>query len=127
MTHATDTLQAILPHIVALGEPARRAEAARAIAAFLGADDLIVFIRDPEVGRSLPALGFPQTLRDGRSWRALVDDAVTRGSAEGTIAIGDGSRVPARAAGAADGTVAVLINSNEETADLDVASVVSHK
>ncbi|HYH06097.1 MAG TPA: ATP-binding protein [Thermoanaerobaculia bacterium] len=124
MNHATDILQAILRHIVALAAPESRMEAARAIAPFLDADDLIVFIRDPEVGRSLPALGFPQTLRDTRSWRALVDAAIMDGSAEGTIALRDGQRVPARAAGASDGTVLVLIGTNGQTAALDVAKNV---
>jgi signal transduction histidine kinase/ActR/RegA family two-component response regulator len=130
MTHASDTLQAILRYIVALGAPESRAEAARAIAPFLGADDLIVFIRDPEVGRSLPALGFPQTLRDSRSWRALVDAAVTGGSAEGTITTRDGVNAPARAAGTGDGTVlvligsAALIGSAREPADLDMVKRV---
>jgi signal transduction histidine kinase/CheY-like chemotaxis protein len=124
MKHATDSLHALLRHVVALAEPENRAGAARAIAPFLGADDLIVFIRDPEVGRSLPALGFPQTLRDSRSWRALVDEAIERGSAQGTITIGDGRRVAARAAGARDGTALVLIGATGEPADFDVASVL---
>ncbi len=124
MKHATDPLQAILRHIVALAQPESRKEAARAIAPFLDADDLIVFIRDPDVGRSLPALGFPQTLRDGPSWRALVDAAITHGSAQGTITTRDGRRVPARAAGAGDGTVLVLIGSTGKTADLDLAKTV---
>ncbi|MDQ3281011.1 MAG: ATP-binding protein [Acidobacteriota bacterium] len=124
MKHATDTLQAILRHIVLLAEPETRAGAARAIAPLLGADDLIVFIRDPEVGRSLPALGFPQTLRDARSWRQLVDAAITHGSAEGTITTAEGQRVRARAAGSRDGTVLVLAGSTEESVDLDIAQSV---
>lgn len=124
MKQATDTLQAILTHIAALAEPGSRAEAARAIAPFLGAGDLIVFVRDPEVGRSLPALGFQQTLRDSRSWRALVDAAVIRGSAEGTLTIAGGERVPARAAGAGDGTALVLIGSTGEPVNLELAQTV---
>jgi signal transduction histidine kinase/ActR/RegA family two-component response regulator len=124
MKHAADTLQVLLQHLAALAEPESRAEAARGIAPLLGADDLIVFVRDPEVGRSLPALGFPQTLRDGRSWRALVDSAITEGLAEGTITTKDGGRVPARAAGAGDGTVLVLIGLTGRTANYDIVKRV---
>lgn len=123
MKHATD-LQALLRHLAALAGPESRTEAARAIAPFLGADDLTVFIRDPAVGRSLPALGFPQTLRDARSWRTLVDASVNTGSAEGTVTIREGQRVPARAAGARDGTVLVLVGSTGEPADLDIAKSI---
>lgn len=124
MNHATDTLQAFLRHLVALAEPERRAAAARAIAPFLGAEDLIVFIRDSEVGRSLPALGFPQTLRDTPSWRELVDAAITSGSADGTVTIREGQRVPARATGAHDGTVLLLLGSTGEGVDLDIAQSI---
>ena len=115
-----DALHTFLRHIAALAEPVSRAAAARGIAPFLGADDLIVFVRDHQIGRSLPALGFPQTLREGPSWRTLVDAAIAHGTAGGTITTADGERVPALAAGADDGTVVVLVGVSGPERDLDI-------
>ncbi|MEO6458423.1 MAG: HAMP domain-containing sensor histidine kinase [Chloroflexia bacterium] len=55
-----------------LANPARRSEAARDLAVYLGAEDLIIFIKDPEIDLLLPAPGFPQTLPAGRVWRAFL-------------------------------------------------------
>src|SRR5690349_14708322 len=55
-----------------LADRTGRVRAARALAAEVGAEDLVVFVTDPEVNTPLPALGFPQTLPDGRRWRDFV-------------------------------------------------------
>jgi signal transduction histidine kinase/ActR/RegA family two-component response regulator len=94
---------------VALADPSRRSDAARSFARRWGADDLIVFIRDDDVGRSLPAPGFPQTLRGAGAWRRLVDAAVESGSSEGVVQDARGEPRHACAVGAADGTAAVLV------------------
>jgi signal transduction histidine kinase len=57
-----------------------RAEAARRIAAWLGADELVLFVRDPKIDALLPAPGFPQTLRGGITWREFVKRAVVPGA-----------------------------------------------
>jgi signal transduction histidine kinase/CheY-like chemotaxis protein len=87
-----------------MAEPEGRAAAARTLARELGAEDLIIFVRDEAIGRSLPAPGFPQTLRGGRAWRDLVDHAIGDGSA---------SLEAASAIGLSDGTVAVLLGTPE--------------
>jgi signal transduction histidine kinase/ActR/RegA family two-component response regulator len=94
----------VLGCFAAMAEPERRAAAARTLARELGAEDLIVFVRDEAVGRSLPAPGFPQTLRGGRAWRDLVDRAIADGTA---------SLEAASAIGLPDGTVAVLLGTPE--------------
>ncbi|HWP34243.1 MAG TPA: hypothetical protein VNM66_01470, partial [Thermodesulfobacteriota bacterium] len=48
--------------LAGLADPARRPAAVRALAAGLGAEELVVFVPDPELGVLLPAPGFPQTL-----------------------------------------------------------------
>ncbi len=53
--------------------------AARALARALGAHDLLVFLRDDELGVLLPGPGFPQTLPDGRTWRAFLDRCIEAG------------------------------------------------
>lgn len=69
----------------------------------------MVFIRDDEVGCSLPAPGFPQTLRGTRAWRELVDAAIEGGSSEGVVQDARGEPRNACAVGMPDGTAAVVI------------------
>ena len=94
---------------VGLAEPSGRHEAARAFADRWGAEDLIVFVRDGDVGRSLPAPGFPQTLRGSRVWRELVAAAIEHGTAEGSVENEHGVMRSACAIGFPDGTAAVLV------------------
>jgi signal transduction histidine kinase/CheY-like chemotaxis protein len=98
----------LLGCFAAMAEPERRAAAARTLARELGAEELIIFVRDEAIGRSLPAPGFPQTLRGGRAWRDLVDRAIAAGSASLPP-----SEQPASAIGLPDGTVAVLLGTPE--------------
>lgn len=69
------TLQAV----AALADSVRRVEAARALARHVGADDLIIFVWDPQVRALLPADGFPKTLPRGLAWQELVKRAVESG------------------------------------------------
>jgi signal transduction histidine kinase/CheY-like chemotaxis protein len=116
----SDRVDDVLEHVAAMANPQRRRAAAQALAARTGARDLIVFVPDAEVGTSLPALGFPQTLPGGRAWRDLVDRAIATGDAEGSVPSPDGSACAARAVGLADGTVIVLHGDTRPDADLSV-------
>lgn len=58
--------------LAALADRARRETAALELAQHLGAEELVVFARDPEIDAQLPALGFPKTLPKARAWRDLV-------------------------------------------------------
>ena len=107
------TIQAVTA-AVALSDRSRRTEAARAFARRWGADDLIIFIRDEEVGCSLPAPGFPQTLRGARAWRRLVDAAIEHGSCEGVVVDAKGEPRHACALASPDGTAAVLVGETIE-------------
>ena len=62
-----------------------RASTARALAEALGAEDLLLFLRDPELGVLLPAPGFAQTIRCGSNWRAFLAQCVAHGSASGRM------------------------------------------
>jgi signal transduction histidine kinase/CheY-like chemotaxis protein len=98
----------------------RRAAAGRAVAQQAGAVDLIVFVRDGAAAPSLPALGFPQTLRDGRTWRALLERAIAAGQAEREVPFRDGALSLAHAYGLADGTVLVLLDGTPHEPQLAV-------
>ena len=84
-----------------------RAGAAKDFAHLSGAEQLILFVLDPVAGLSLPAPGFPQTLREMRRWQELLRAAIANGRADGVVSTAP-PRVNARAVGLADGTVAVL-------------------
>ena len=69
----------VLAAVVALARSEDRRAASQRLAALLGGRDLLVFVRDAEVGALLPAPGFPQTLPNTRHWRRWLDTVVARG------------------------------------------------
>ncbi len=75
----------ILALIGQLAHLETRASTARALAEALGAEDLVLFLRDPELGVLLPAPGFAQTIRSGSDWRAFLEQCVANGSASGQM------------------------------------------
>ena len=77
----------ILSLIAALADANRRSSAAKNLAQRLGADDLIVFIKDTEVGALLPAPGFPQTFPEGRVWREFLSQCAVSGSHSGELVL----------------------------------------
>lgn len=109
--------------LAALTNQASRAEAARQLARYLGADDLLIFLRDEEVGMLLPAPGFVQTLPGGwRNWRAFLRECQEKGSASARLPFPDADSLTT-ALGFADksGTTLVLLGGKpclEETARL---------
>ena len=87
-----------------------RREAARQLANHLGAEDLILFIRDPEINILLPAPGFIQTLPSGQTWRALLDECTAKGELTTTVPFPDAkSTKPVTAIAGHDGSVLALI------------------
>jgi len=93
-----------------LAIPAQRSEAARELAMYLGAEDLIIFIKDPEVDVLLPAPGFPQTLPVGRAWRAFLRECVKSGQHSGLLPFPDEiSLQSANGEAADDGSVLILL------------------
>lgn len=89
-------------------DPAQRLEGARALAAYLGGDDLICFVRDVETGALLPVQGFAQTLP--REWRSFLRDTSERRTLEGTLPMpGEGGTVSALGVEYGDGNALVLL------------------
>jgi signal transduction histidine kinase/CheY-like chemotaxis protein len=56
----------------ALGESRERAEAAVALAHACGVRELLLFVRDPEVGTFIPAPGMAKTVRAATRWQAVL-------------------------------------------------------
>lgn len=93
-----------------LAIPARRSEAARELAIYLGAEDLIIFIKDPEIDLLLPAPGFPQTLPVGRAWRAFLAECAKSNHHSGKLPFPDAHTLrTATGVVADDGSLLVLL------------------
>lgn len=58
--------------IAGLHDSSSRLSAAKRLAEFLGASDLIIFIRDSELNLLLPGPGYLQTLQNGPAWQKFV-------------------------------------------------------
>jgi signal transduction histidine kinase len=90
-------------------EARERTVAAQEVARWLGAEDLVVFVRDPDLGVLLPAPGFKRTLRPGPSWRAFLAGCTVTPRLSGELAGPDGATRPVVGYQAADGSVLVLV------------------
>lgn len=93
MTPAAQTSTVAL--VVALGDPARREEAAGNLACRLGVDRLLLLVRDPALRVLIPAPGFPQTLRAGPAWRAFIARCTDPGRHEADVEFPPGAKTPA--------------------------------
>jgi signal transduction histidine kinase len=94
--------------IALLAEPERRKEAAHALARHLGAEELIVFVKDLEVDLLLPAPGFVQTLPRGQLWHAFLAACIERGQYEADLPFPDEQTVQ-RAVGFMTGDTALVL------------------
>jgi PAS domain S-box-containing protein len=102
-----------------LADPARRREAARALARALGAEDMVIFIPDPETAALVPAPGFGQTLPQRRVWLTFLNECVVAGSREGKLpSPSGGTAVRATGLAVGDGSVLVLLGRVSGYADL---------
>jgi signal transduction histidine kinase/ActR/RegA family two-component response regulator len=100
----------LLARVAHLADAGRRAEAARSVAAFVGAEDLVIFIRDREVDALLPAPGFAQSLPEARAWRAFAGECVRRGEATARLPLpGRSEPGEVRGLAGADGSVLALL------------------
>ncbi|MBA3765576.1 MAG: response regulator [Acidobacteria bacterium] len=105
--------------ISALASSAERRETARALAEYLGAEDLIVFILDPEIEILLPAPGFTQTLQSGQTWQALLKECATKGQATSAVPFANAqSTRPVTAIAGQDGSVLALIGGAPKLDDI---------
>lgn len=68
-----------------LAQPGARASVAQALAAALGAQDLALYVRDPELNVMLPAPGMPKTAAGGPLWRSFLARCLTESRFRGTV------------------------------------------
>jgi signal transduction histidine kinase/ActR/RegA family two-component response regulator len=107
-----------------LADPERRPEAAAALARRLGAEALLVLIRDPELGALRPAPGFPQTLPGGPTWRRLLARCHVPGEYSGEVAFPNARTITTfRAFVDTDGAVVVLLGGNPALSRSDLGEL----
>ena len=64
-----------------LQAPESRFKGAAGLAAFSGAEQVLLFGKDEEIGLFLPATGLPQTLREGGRWQSFLNECAREGIA----------------------------------------------
>jgi len=103
----------LLSLVAALTEPETRTAAAKALAAHIGADDLLVFVRDREIGILLPAPGFQQTLPDAKGWHLFLENCIANSFHQNDVPFPSvGSMTHASGFAAEDGSVVVFLGGN---------------
>ena len=103
--------------MAALAQPENRSAAARALAAHAGAEDLLIFVPDRELGILLPAPGFPQTLPDAKTYRTFLTGCVRNSFQEGELSFPDlGAMKHAVGFAAEDGSAIIFLGG---TPDVD--------
>jgi PAS domain S-box-containing protein len=75
----------LLEFLWQLSNTAARPKTARKIAESLGAETLLIFIRDDELNILLPAPGFIQTIKSLQSWQTFLDNCIKSRSNTGTL------------------------------------------
>ena len=97
-----------------LSDPHRRQLAAAELAASLGAHELLLLVRDPELYQWLPATGMAQTLSGGRAWRTLLVSCHSPGIHQAMVDLPRSQLRPAVAV-AGDDVTAVLLGGTVAT------------
>jgi signal transduction histidine kinase/ActR/RegA family two-component response regulator len=113
MTMARRPLRELL---LPLAASATRVAAAQALARELGAQGVLLYVRDPELEVMLPAAGMPKTLPGGPLWRAFLRRCLTEARPAGRVDPEPGAETGAQAV-ALDGAALVVLG---EPQPLDV-------
>jgi signal transduction histidine kinase/ActR/RegA family two-component response regulator len=101
--------------VVALSDRSCRAQVVEALAAQLGVEAVLLFVRDPALGALLPAPGLPQTLRGGRTWRSFISSLRTGDRCEAEVELPAGTVRRALALTHGDTSVVLLGGAPRET------------
>lgn len=101
-----------------LGAPDRRVAASAALAQALGADRVLLYVKDPALDVMLPAPGMPKTLAGGPLWRAFLRGCLTQARPVGAVDFPAGEVARAQAV-AMDGAALILLGEPQPDAVLD--------
>ena len=105
----------LLSLVAALAAPENRRAAAKALAAHAGAEDLLIFVRDRELGILLPAPGFPPTLPDAIAWRRFLESCAEHGFRQAELPFPTRDvTIPVSGFSSDDGSAIVLIGGSPD-------------
>ena len=90
-------LSSFVEDVVKLANVEERRAVAQSIAGSCGADEMLFFVRDPELGIPVPAPGFAGTVRGGPAWREFLRMAVAPGTHRGDVDLRGNTKCPALA------------------------------
>jgi signal transduction histidine kinase len=108
----------LLSFVSGLTDPPGRRKAARVLANEVGAEDLLIFLPDADLGALLPAPGFTQTLPDGQRWREFLAACRREAPHHGSLPFSDpGAPMPAVGIAAECGAVLVLLGGEPRLGD----------
>lgn len=107
----------LLSLVAELSNAAERERAARKLAQSVGAEQLIVFAPDPDLGDLLPSAGFPQTLPGGLLWQKRLQECVSSRSIETRLPCPySGTEQPVLLCAGVDGSVLALLGGKPDIA-----------
>src|ERR1700730_738199 len=105
----------VLGLLTELTDPDRRRNASVALAQYLEAEDLILFVADPNTGTHIPGTGFPEILPEGRAWQDFVKACLREGEHQGELfRPEDGTPIQALGFRLNDGSVLVLLGGSPD-------------
>jgi signal transduction histidine kinase/ActR/RegA family two-component response regulator len=105
VTLGTRALRDLLHRIA---DPDQRADAARALAQALGAQGLLLYVRDAALDVMLPAPGMPKTVVGGPAWRTFLRRCLDEAEPAARVDLHPWGEIEARAL-TRDGTALVLL------------------
>ncbi|MDQ3239752.1 MAG: PAS domain-containing protein, partial [bacterium] len=75
-----------------LSDISSRNTTSKSIARLLDAENLFIFIKDTDLNILLPALGFQQTIQNGKAWNTFLDNCISKKTYTGKLAITNQSK-----------------------------------
>jgi signal transduction histidine kinase len=109
----------VLGLLAELTDPDRRRSASVALAQYLEAEDLILFVADPNTGTHIPGTGFPEILPESQAWQSFVKACVRDGEQQGELfRPEDGTPIQALGFRLTDGSVLVLLGGSPNVSEV---------
>lgn len=105
MTRAGSALRELLDR---LADPADRADATRELARVLGAQGLLLYVRDPALHVLLPAPGMPKTVSGGAAWRAFLRRCIADAEVSAQVDVAPWGEIQARGVSRRGATLVLL-------------------
>jgi signal transduction histidine kinase len=109
----------VLGLLAELTDPDRRRSASVALAQYLEAEDLILFVADPNTGTHIPGTGFPEILPESQAWQSFVKACLRDGEQQGELfRPEDGTPIQALGFRLTDGSVLVLLGGSPNVSEV---------